>query len=167
MESEVFDSHSSVQDTNSNNSVGQANEFAVFFSSRHGSSASAPEEALHGTCVLESPRPLRKTPIPIEHNLALTDKDSLLSPPVLVDGELRKDFQYLSPVRQLHKDEEKKKINHIFHSAAKLLGKECERSTLRRGRKKEESPLKALYRATVLSQECGGFGKENIRVAVG
>uniref|UniRef100_H2YGH3 Uncharacterized protein n=1 Tax=Ciona savignyi TaxID=51511 RepID=H2YGH3_CIOSA len=77
----------------------------------------------------------------------------VLSPPVLVDGEVRKDFQYLSPshTARFNTMDSDQRNKRLFRSGsfAKLIGKTDCAGITKKHNKSEDSPLKALYRATV------------------
>jgi len=90
-------------------------------------------------------------------------EDHVITPPVIVDGEVKRDYQYVSPVHAPKRNEHDDKCVFRSSSFAKILGR-AENGCIggngakRGGSNKEESPLKALYKATVLNDK---VNKEN------
>nr|CAB3260921.1 uncharacterized protein LOC100176279 [Phallusia mammillata] len=90
--------------------------------------------------------------------------DHVITPPVVIDGEVKRDYQYVSPARRVGKSPKNDNKGGIFRSSsfAKILGRTENGSSGNRSRSssKDESPLKALYKATVLS-ECNNKENQN------
>ncbi|XP_076805737.1 uncharacterized protein LOC143449418 [Clavelina lepadiformis] len=85
-----------------------------------------------------------------------TSKEHVLTPPVLVDGEMISNYQYFSPTRKVFSlDDCKEKSSSCFpaNHLAKLLGRADNYSLPARKNKKHKSPLKALYDKTVLNAQ--------------
>nr|XP_002125718.2 uncharacterized protein LOC100176279 [Ciona intestinalis] len=83
-----------------------------------------------------------------------TSHKVILTPPVLVDGEVRKDFQYLSPSHTSRfntMDTSDRRNKKVFRSGsfARLIGKSDCVGGKKQRRVEDDSPLKALYKATV------------------
>lgn len=89
--------------------------------------------------------------------------DHVITPPVVIDGEVKRDYQYVSPSRRVGSSPKNDNKGGIFRSSsfAKILGRAENGSSGRSSNNsKEESPLKALYKATVLS-ECNNKENQN------